>query len=98
MTTDDDVRWALPRLKPTPFRHFTDPVKRTSPAAASLARTFVRCLQFQMGKHPAFDRHATMARQTPGWHYRELPTPHLPYISHPAELADLLLDLATQPS
>jgi pimeloyl-ACP methyl ester carboxylesterase len=97
VTADDDVSWMLPRLKPTPFRHFTDPVQRANPVAAALPRTFVRCLQFQLGKHPAFDGHATMARQTPGWRSRELPTPHLPYISHPAELAELLLDLAKQP-
>jgi hypothetical protein len=35
-----------------------------------------------------------MAQQTSGWRYRELPTPHLPYITHPAELAEVLLDIA----
>jgi pimeloyl-ACP methyl ester carboxylesterase len=94
VTSDDDVSWMMARLKPTPFKHFTDPLKRTKPAAVDLARTFIRCRQFQFGKHPAFDRHAKMAQQTPGWRYRELATPHLPYITHPAEVAEVLFDLA----
>ncbi len=94
VTSDDDVSWILARLRSTPFRHFTDPVKRANPAAADVGHVFIRCQQFQPGKHPAFDRHLEMARQTPGWRARELKTPHLPYVTHPAELAEVLLDLA----
>jgi pimeloyl-ACP methyl ester carboxylesterase len=93
VTSDDDITWMLPRLTPTPFRHFSDPVRRSNAAAAKVDRTFVRCRRFQQ---PAFDRHATAAQQTPGWRYRELATPHLPYITHPAELTEVLLDLAAQ--
>jgi len=89
VTSDDDVRWMLARLKPTPFKHFTDP--RTNSAAVDVARAFIRCRQFQ---YPAFDRHAKMAQQTPGWRYKELATPHLPYITHPAAVAEVFLDLA----
>src|SRR5262249_4037073 len=92
VTSDDDVSWMLARLKPTPFRHFTEPVKRTNPAAVKVARTFIRCRQFQLA--PALDDHASMAQHTPGWRYRELATPHLPYITHPEEVAEVLLDLA----
>src|SRR5215831_15488354 len=52
VTSDDDVSWALARLKPTPFRHFTDQVKLTKPAAADVGRVFIRCQQFLPGKHP----------------------------------------------
>ena len=83
------------RLRPTPFRHFTDPVNLAKPAAADVGRVFIRCQQFLPGKHPAFDRHLAMARQTPGWRARAIETPHLPYVTHPAALADVLLDLAT---
>jgi pimeloyl-ACP methyl ester carboxylesterase len=91
VTSAADLSWILPRLKPTPFRHFTDPVQRTNPAATKVARTFIRCRQFQQ---PMFDKHAGAAQQTRGWRYRELRAPHLPYVTHPAELADVLLDLA----
>ena len=93
VASDDDVSWILARLTPTPFRHFTDRLNRTKPVAVDTTRTFIRCRQFQLGKHPAFDRHAKMAQQTAGWHYRELATPHLPYVTHPVELAEVLLDL-----
>jgi pimeloyl-ACP methyl ester carboxylesterase len=93
VTSHDDVSWMLPRLRPTPFRHFTDPARRINSAAAKVGHVFIRCLQFQPGRH-VFDRHAAMARQTPGWSYRELETPHLPYVTHPALLAKVLLDLA----
>jgi pimeloyl-ACP methyl ester carboxylesterase len=94
VTSDDDVSWMLSRLRPTPFRHFADALNAANPAAANVARTFVRCRHFQPGKHPAFDRHARMAQQTSGWRYRELDTPHLPYITNPAEVAEALFDIA----
>jgi hypothetical protein len=40
-----------------------------------------------------YDRHAEAARQMPGWRSRELATPHLPYITHPREVADLMFDI-----
>lgn len=91
ITSDDDVSWTLPRLKPMPFRTFADRAQRANPAATAVDRVFIRCNQFP---HPVFDKHARMARQTAGWRYRELATPHLPHITHPAELAEVLLALA----
>src|SRR5262249_52874975 len=94
VTFNDDVSWVLARLRPTPFRHFTDPIKLTKPASVDVGHLFIRCQQFLPSKHPAFDRHLAMARQTPGWRAREIETSHLPYVTHAAELADVLLDLA----
>jgi pimeloyl-ACP methyl ester carboxylesterase len=92
VTSSDDVSWMLDRLKPTPFRHFTDRLSLTSPTPGSPDRTYIRCRQF---RQPVFDRHATMAQQTVGWRYRELATSHLPYVTHPAEVAEVLIDVAT---
>jgi hypothetical protein len=39
---DADLNWILPRLRPTPFGHFREPVKRRNPAAEKLPRTYVR--------------------------------------------------------
>jgi len=87
ITDEADLRWALPRLKPTPFGHFTEPVHRKNAAAEKLPRTYVRCVQWP---NAVYDRHAEAARQTPGWRSRELATSHLPYITHPSEVTDLL--------
>jgi pimeloyl-ACP methyl ester carboxylesterase len=92
ITDAADVRWMLARLRPTPFRHFTDPVRRRSPAAESLPRTYVRCLRWP---HAGFDRHAEAARGAAGWRCRELAASHLPYVTEPRLLAELLHESAT---
>ena len=89
VTDSADLQWMLARLAPTPFRHFTDPVRRRSPAAEKLPCTYIRCLQWP---HPGFDRYAEAARSAAGWCRRELVAPHLPYITHPRELTELLLE------
>jgi pimeloyl-ACP methyl ester carboxylesterase len=89
---DNDVRWMLERLDPTPFGHFKDPVQRTNPAAEQLPRTDIRCRQFPNAR---FDQHAEMAQRAAHWRYRALPTSHHPAITAPGPLADLLLELAS---
>jgi pimeloyl-ACP methyl ester carboxylesterase len=89
VTDEAERRWLVERLGPTPFKVFTDPVRRSDPAAAGLPRTYIRCLH---SPNPAFERFAA-ARSTPGWRYRELATAHEPFVTMPRELADLLLEL-----
>ena len=89
ITDEADLRWALPRLRPTPFGHFKEPVRRQNAAAEKLPRTYIRCVQWPN----VYDRDAEAARQTPGWRYRELASSHLPYITHPREVADLLFEI-----
>ena len=90
VTDNDDVRWMLERLRPTPVGHFKDPVRRTNPAAEKLPRAYVRCRQFP---NPRFDMHAEMARRTVGWRYRELAASHHVAVTMPDKVADLLLEL-----
>jgi pimeloyl-ACP methyl ester carboxylesterase len=89
---EDDVRWMLDRLDPTPFGHLKDPVQRTNPAAEKLPRTYVRFLQFP---NPRFDQHAEMAKRTELWRYRELAAPHHAPVTMPDKVADLLVELPT---
>jgi hypothetical protein len=51
-----DLRWMLARLCPTPFGHFTSPVRLANPPAERLPRTYIRCRGFP---HPGFDRYIT---------------------------------------
>ena len=92
VTDDADRRWMVERLGPTPFKTFTDAVRRTNPAAAGLPRTYIRCLK---NHSPAFDRFGEAARSTPGWRYRELATGHEPFVTMPHELADVLLEIGS---
>ena len=90
ITDEADLCWVLPRLRPTPFGHFKEPVHRKNAAAEKLPRTYIRCVQWP---NAVYDRHAEAARRTPGWRYRELATSHLPYVTHPREVADVLLEI-----
>jgi pimeloyl-ACP methyl ester carboxylesterase len=88
---DADLEWLLPRLRPTPFRHFSEPTALRDPAAGSFRRVYIRCPGYA---HPGFDRYAETARTEPGWTAYELEANHLPFVTHPRELADLLLAAA----
>ena len=92
VTDEDDVRWMLDRLGPTPFGHLKDPVHRTNPAAEKLSRAYIRCRQFP---NPRFDQHAEMAQRSALWRYRELAAPHHAAITMPDTVTDLLLQLAS---
>jgi pimeloyl-ACP methyl ester carboxylesterase len=90
VTEDADLDWILPRLRPTPFGHFREPVKRKNPAAEKLPRTYIRT----EWPHPGLDRYAGAASEAAGWQSRRIASSHLPYITHPSELAALLLEVA----
>jgi pimeloyl-ACP methyl ester carboxylesterase len=90
VTDPSDREWLATRLRSTPFKTFTDPVERKNPAAAALPRTYVRCRQHASAR---FDGYAEMARNTPGWRLRELPSAHEPFVTMPRELAEVLLEI-----
>jgi pimeloyl-ACP methyl ester carboxylesterase len=87
-----DVAWVIPRLRPTPYRHFTDRLRVTDSNLAVLDRVYVRC-----PRQPApFDVFAAAARSDPRWKYRELDTPHVPFVTHPDEVTKVLLEVAAR--
>jgi pimeloyl-ACP methyl ester carboxylesterase len=91
VTDEADLAWMLARLRPTPFGHFTSPVRLVNPAAEQLPKTYIRCHRWP---NPTFDRHAQTAEQDPRWRLLHLDSSHLPYITNPHELAPMLLELA----
>ncbi len=91
VTDEADRRWLVERLGPTPYKVFTDSVRRGNPAAAALPRTYIRCLA---SPTPMFARFGEMARSAPGWRYRELTTAHEAFVTAPDEFAALLLEVA----
>jgi pimeloyl-ACP methyl ester carboxylesterase len=91
VTDEADVRWMVARLGPTPIKHFKDAVRRTNPAAAKIPRTYIRCPEYP---HPVFDRLAETSRKGGVWRYREVAGRHHPAITHPRELANVLLEIA----
>jgi pimeloyl-ACP methyl ester carboxylesterase len=91
VTDHADLRRVLPRLRPTPFRHFSEPLHLTGRTERSPRRVFVRCGAWP---HPGFDRHAAHAESSPDWDLYEVPWSHLAYVTAPDDLTALLLDLA----
>ena len=92
ITDEVDLQWMVARMSPQPFKTFTEPVRRTNPAAQALERTYIRCLQYPS---PYFDTAAEVAQQpASGWRYRELATSHDAMVTMPRELADLLMEVA----
>jgi pimeloyl-ACP methyl ester carboxylesterase len=91
VTDPADLHWVAARLRPTPFGHFTEPVRLRLPDSQQPRRVYVRC---QHWPNPSFDRYAATARSSPAWGSYELATPHLPYITHPDALSAILLKVA----
>jgi len=92
VTDVGDAEWMLAQLQPTPVRHFTEPVDAPESTLRAMSRVYIRCTQ---NPAPQFDDAARTAATTQGWTLRTMDTPHLPYITHPAETVAELLDVAT---
>jgi len=92
-TDESDVAWMLTRLRPTPVRHFTQPVRVTPGRTDAIRRAYIRCTGMRMPA-PPFDRAAAFARSTPGWQCVEIDATHLSYVTHPDKVTAALLDLA----
>jgi len=81
------VAWFLARTMPHSFRCFTDPWVVELPP--DLPRTFV----YATADRPSrFDGYAAAVRDDPRWRYHELAGPHWLMMSHPAEVAAIVLD------
>ncbi len=94
ITNQTDAEWVNAHLTPHPLKTWSDRVRLTDHRAESIPRTYIRCpLRGRRGLD-TLSHHADAARVSPAWRYRELQTDHDPMITHPRELADLLLEVA----
>ncbi len=88
ITDPDDQAFVLPRLSPQPTLTFAQPVRTAKPEAASLPREFILCSE--SGFEPVADRAAAN-----GWGVHHIDTGHDPMITEPAQLAQILLGIAS---
>jgi len=96
ITDPADATWVRANLTPHPVKTFTDRVRLPDRRADAIPKTYIRC---PLRKHPGPDtlsHHAEAARRSPDWRYRELASDHDPMVTHPSELADLLLEAARE--
>jgi hypothetical protein len=88
---DEDVAYAVDRLKPQPLVMRTTPVRITPERFGRVPRAYIHCLD---------DNAAPLARQrkmvalSPCRHVAELPTGHSPFFAAPDLLAETLSDMA----
>lgn len=91
ITDEAEVEWIMPRLRPTPFRHFTDPVRLATGSADGIERIYIRC----RARPPApFDFMATSVRSRPEWRCVEIDTPHVPYVTHPNVVTETFVEIS----
>jgi pimeloyl-ACP methyl ester carboxylesterase len=87
--TEEELRAVVARLRPHPIKANLDRVRLSNPAADAVPRTYVYCRQ-----NSGDAWRAEQMRSRPGWSYRELDADHLAPLTHPRQVADLLLELA----
>ncbi|MCW2696920.1 MAG: hypothetical protein JWR62_2005 [Modestobacter sp.] len=84
--------FAVPRRTPHPVGCFTEPVRLAQPLEdGPFTRTYVRATA---GSGGPFEAPAARARASTAWRYREIATTHMVPENRPAELTELLLELA----
>jgi pimeloyl-ACP methyl ester carboxylesterase len=89
VTGQADLEWVLARLRPTPFAHFTDPVRRHLPDAEQPHRVYIRC-------RASPTRASTATQRLPGPAMRGpiLATSHLPFVTDSDALHTILRQLS----
>ena len=95
--------WRLPspfpgateRHAPAPWKPVEEPLAVRDPAAAALPRTYIHCTAKPNPDAPVYAHFRAVAARARarGQRLRELPTGHLPTLSAPQALADLLLEV-----
>jgi pimeloyl-ACP methyl ester carboxylesterase len=90
LTAPEERAWVAPRLVPQPLATFQQPLAAPAYRAAALPRTYIRAAHYA----GPFDVFANRAQREPGWRYHALPAGHDVMVTHPRELAALLLALA----
>ncbi len=83
-----DYDWVLRRLTPHPLGSYTTPLTLQNPVGNGLPRTYVHCTQ---PANPVIGGSSRLVRSWPGWNWVDLAAPHNAMITHPDEVAMVLL-------
>jgi pimeloyl-ACP methyl ester carboxylesterase len=94
----DQLSLLASRSVAQPFGTFTQPLRLTNPAREELPKLGIVC-SFSLDRVRrmiASDNPLFRGLAGPGWRFAELPTGHYPMFSRSEDLAELLLDLASE--
>jgi pimeloyl-ACP methyl ester carboxylesterase len=92
-----DAAWSDARRTPQPLKTFTDPVALSKPLESwDFSLTYIKATaDANEPDDSAFWRAGRAAEASSAWAYHEIATNHLIPFTHPAELATILIDLAS---
>lgn len=88
---DADYDWVVRQLSPHPLRSYTTPLTLRGDVGNGLPRTYVTCTR---PPHPALEYSRQLVHSWSGWRWVELAAPHCCMITHPRDVAELLLEQA----
>jgi pimeloyl-ACP methyl ester carboxylesterase len=91
--SEADVAWVTPMLGAVPLRTCAEPLEASGDPLWGIPRTYAWCREY-----PLFAETAAEIRTDPRWTYRELTTGHLPMVTHPAQVAELLAEVGNAES
>lgn len=80
--------WVMRRLTPHPLGSYTTSLHLRHPIGNGVPRTYVHCTA---PSHPLLETSRELVRSLEGWNWLELAAPHEAHITHPALLAEILL-------
>lgn len=89
--------WSQPRRTPQPRGTLMEPVRLKQPLEDyPFTRTYIKATIPPRAENPtaAFWAIADHARESPAWRYKEIATNHMVASNKPAELSEMLLELA----
>lgn len=89
----DEVDWFMDRLALHPLRTWLEPIRLTG-AGATVPTTYIRCT---VGYDPDDEdtrRQDDRIQSETSWRYREIDAPHMALVTHPTQIAQLLIEAA----
>ena len=84
--------WVRERITPHPMRTYTEPVPQATEGSMAVSRSYISCIEGPLAD--VFAPFADKARAA-GWIVSELSAGHDVMLTHPEELASLLLEQST---
>lgn len=84
----EDYAWFMRRLTAHPLAAFSTPLHYEGAPGAGLDVTYIECTA---PVNPLIPGARALAKAQPGWNYVQFAAPHEAMITHPRELAELLL-------
>jgi pimeloyl-ACP methyl ester carboxylesterase len=92
-TSPEDLAWTGPRRRPQPVKTFTQKLHLLHPGKPRFPRAYIYCAKKEPGD--VFLQFSKRFKSNQDWHYVERDWSHSPNVTAPAELANLLIELAS---